>query len=89
MLSRIPMSLGLLLATAVLYGLQAIPLIGIFLMFMLAMFWSVLLVNAAMIGTAVEAVLGRVSRLWLLLPLAYYGGYAAFVVKDQQALQSL
>jgi hypothetical protein len=89
MLSRIPVSLGFLLATAVLFGLQAIPLIGIFLMFMLAMFWSILLVNAAMIGTAIEAVIGRVSRLWLLLPLTFYGGYAAFAVKDHQALQSL
>lgn len=38
-------------------------------MFMLAMLWSVALINAGMIGTTLEALIGRVARLWLLVPL--------------------
>ncbi|MBN9009246.1 MAG: hypothetical protein J0H63_03635 [Rhizobiales bacterium] len=64
-------------ATAVVFALQAIPPVGLFLMFMLAMVWSVLLINAGMIGVSFEAAIGRVSRWWLLLPLAFYGGYWA------------
>lgn len=84
-----PISLGFFLATAIVFVLQLIPIIGIFLMFMLAMFWSVLLINAGMLGTAWEALSGRVSRWWLVLPVAFYGGYVAFAVADNQALRQL
>jgi hypothetical protein len=86
---RLPFSLVFFLATAAIAALQAFPPTGIVLMFMLAMFWSVLLVNAGMIGTAFEAMSGRVSRLWLLLPVAFYGAYYAFAVSDHRALASL
>ena len=84
-----PISLVFFAATAVVFVLQAIPIIGIFLMFMLAMFWSVLLINAGMIGTFIEALTGRVSRWWLVLPVAFYGGYYLFAFADQAALRNL
>lgn len=89
MFRYIPASLIFLVATGVVFLLQMVPFIGIFLMFMLAMFWSVMLVNAAMIGTAIEALIGRVSRLWLVLPLAFYGGYWFIAAQDHQALRTL
>lgn len=77
--SRLPVSLGFFVVTAAVFLLQVIPVTGVFLMFALAMFWSIVLINAGMIGMAAEAALGRVSRWWLLLPLAFYGGYWSVV----------
>lgn len=85
----IPVSLIFFLATATLFVLQMIPFIGFFLMILLAMFWSVFLINAGMLGVAAEALSGRVSRWWLVLPIAFYGGYYAFAVADHQALRAL
>src|SRR4051812_31911071 len=84
-----PKSLLFLVATGVVYLLQVIPVTGFFLMLVLAAFWSVLLVNAAMIGTAVEALSGRVARWWLVLPVAFYGGYFAVVAQDHATLRTL
>lgn len=85
----IPLSFGFFVVTAVVFVLQLIPVIGVVLMFMLAMFWSVLLVNAGMLGTAAEALSGRVSRWWLIVPVAFYGGYFASAAADHLALGQL
>lgn len=58
-------------------------------MFLLAMFWSVLLINAGMIGIGVEAVVGRVSRWWLVVPLVFYGGYWAVAAQDHRTMRRL
>ncbi|MEM1047782.1 MAG: hypothetical protein AAGL24_16615 [Pseudomonadota bacterium] len=89
MKSRFPRSLLFFAATAAVFVLQLLPLTGVFLMFMLAAYWSVLLINAGMIGVAVEAAIGRVSRWWLVLPLLFYGGYWAAVTMDHIALRSV
>lgn len=84
-----PISLLGLVATGVVYLLQVIPLTGILLMFALAMFWSVVLINGSMIGVLIEALVGRVSRLWLVLPLVFYGGYWTVAALDRLALHEL
>ncbi|MGO8503904.1 hypothetical protein AB9F35_20695 [Rhizobium leguminosarum] len=84
-----PISLLGLVVTAVVFALQAIPFTGIFLMFAFAMVWSIVLVNASMIGVAIEAIVGRVSRLWLLLPLIFCGGYWTAAALDHFALRDL
>ncbi|WP_088185358.1 hypothetical protein [Sphingobium sp. Z007] len=84
-----PSSLLFFALTAALFVLQMIPFIGIFLMFLLAMFWSVLLINAGMIGIAVEATIGRVSRWWLVVPLVFYGGYWAVAAQDYMMMRQL
>lgn len=58
-------------------------------MLMLATFWSVLLVNAGMLGVAFEAIIGRVSRLWLVLPIFFYGAYGMAAAEDHKSLQAL
>ncbi|MFA1624563.1 hypothetical protein ACDY96_17555 [Rhizobium mongolense] len=68
---KFPISLVGLVVTAVVFVLQAIPITGIFLMFAFAMVWSAVLINASMIGVATEVFIGRVSRIWLLLPLVF------------------
>jgi len=85
----IPFSLIFFALTVALFVLQMIPFIGIFLMFLLAMFWSVLLINAGMIGIAVEAVIGRVSRWWLVVPLVFYCAYWAVAAQDHMVMRRL
>jgi hypothetical protein len=86
---RTPRSLIFFLITAAVFALQAFPFTGIFLMLMMAPFWSVVLINAGMVGTGLEAVSGRVSRFWVLLPLAFYGGYFVYVASDRATLGAL
>lgn len=73
-----PISLLGLVATGVVYLLQVIPLTGIFLMFALAMFWSVVLINGSMIGVVIEALVGRVSAVGLLRRLLDRCGARSF-----------
>lgn len=84
-----PVSLLGLVATAVVFLLQVVPIIGFFLMVVAAPFWSVLLINGSMIGVAIEVAVGRVARFWLLLPILFYGGYWLAATSDHLALWQL
>jgi hypothetical protein len=81
---HMPFSLMFFAAMAVLFALQAFPYTGVFLMILAAPFWSIVLVNAGFVGVGVEAALGKVSRAWLLLPLAWFAGYAYFAAQSRQ-----
>lgn len=84
-----PWSLWFFAATLAVYLLQRFPLTGVFLMVVGAAFWSIILVNLGVIGIGAEALTGRVSRLWLLVPLLYFGGYYWLYSRDQAALAGL
>lgn len=84
-----PLSLWFFVATALVYLLQRFPLTGIFLMFLMAAMWSVVLVNLGFIGIGLEALFGRVSRLWLILPMLYFGLYYLAYARDQATLATL
>ncbi len=88
-----PISLLGLLATGAVFMLQTIPELGFVLMLLFAMLWSVLwsavLINASMIGVAIEVIIGRVSSLWLLLPVIFYGGYWIAATMDHLALREI
>lgn len=84
-----PRSLWFLVATIVLFLLQIIPITGIFLMFVGASFWSIALVNCGFVGVGVEALLGRVRRLWLVLPILYFGGFYLVYAIEQVSLARL
>ena len=86
---RFPVSLVFFLATGVVFLLQAFPLTGIFLMFLLAPFWSVPLINLGMIGIALEALTRQVSWRWLIVPIGFYGIYYAVAAADHQTLAAL
>jgi hypothetical protein len=81
-----PRSLWFFVATAIVFLLQLFPYTGIFLMFAMAALWSVVLVNLGFIGVGLEALTGRVSRLWLVLPLLYFGGYYLVRASEQATL---
>jgi hypothetical protein len=65
----LPRSLVLFAIGAVVYGLQAIPVTGIFLMVLLAPLWNGMVFVLGLGALAVEAAIGATSRLWLILPL--------------------
>ena len=70
--------MALFLFTAAVVLLQVFPLTGVFLMLVAAPFWSVLTLNLAFLALAVEALLGRTDRRWIIAPLLYFGGYAFY-----------
>ncbi len=76
-------------ATVAIFVLQWIPFTGIFLMFVLAPFWSIVTVNLGFISLAAEALFGSISRLWLIAPIAWFGGYAVIAQASQWELERL
>jgi hypothetical protein len=78
-----PASLWFFAATLVVFLLQVFPVPGIFMMFLGAAFWSVVLINLGMGGIIVEVVMGKVRPVWLLLPLLYFGLYGLFFAYDR------
>jgi hypothetical protein len=81
-----PLSLIWFLITAVVVGLQHIPMVGLFMMMLAAPFWSVITINLGFVGIAAEALVFRwTPRWWAVLPALWFGGYAVWVVADQVA----
>lgn len=76
--------------TAVVFLLQLTPWTGIFLMFLLAPFWSIVTVNFGFLFIIFEALaLRRISPLWLILPFGWFGGYAATAFLSHQGVAAL
>jgi hypothetical protein len=80
--SSVPISLVAIPIAMLAYLIQTIPIIGVFLMMMMAATWPGVLLLAALGGTAAEAILGRVSHWWLLFPLTVLGVYEGFALAD-------
>ncbi len=96
MLSRLPVSLLAFPFAALLYGLQAFPGTGVFLMFVLAPVWNGMIVIAGLIGLLVEVPLrrhfqpeNRVSLFWLAAPLAFFGWYWISVFSNHNTFDRL
>lgn len=95
-LQRIPASLLAFPLVAILYALQTVPQVGVFLMMLAAPLWTGTLLNLGMIGLVLEVPIrrfaldtARTSLLWLLVPFAYFGWYASMAYSDQMALNDL
>lgn len=81
-------STWLLVALAALLALQALPFTGIFLMIFGAGLLAGLMVHALLASIALEAIFGRLPRMFVLLPVALYGAYyAAYAWQGRQAAQ--
>lgn len=78
----IPLSLLAVPLAVAAYLIQTVPAVGIFLMLLGAVAWPALLVGVALVGTALEAIAGAVSRWWLILPVLALGGYEACALAD-------
>jgi hypothetical protein len=86
---RIPIAAYLIFAACAAFVLQMIPGFGFMLMILLAPMWSVVLINAAAISAGVEAVTGRISPVFAVVPLLWFGGYGVYYSKEQNDLASL
>ncbi|MBS0253211.1 MAG: hypothetical protein JSR78_19300 [Proteobacteria bacterium] len=85
----LPASLWWFVITAIAFALQAFPFTGIFLMFAMAPFWSVLTINAGFSSLAIQALTGRIDRRWLIAPVAWFTGYAALASWSHVAVWQL
>jgi hypothetical protein len=74
------LSLACFIATAVVAALQWVPFTGIFLMFLMAPLWSVVLINLGFLAMIFEAVMGLIPRWAIVIPLLYFGGYYTEVI---------
>ncbi|RUW45440.1 hypothetical protein EOA32_34095 [Mesorhizobium sp. M1A.F.Ca.ET.072.01.1.1] len=86
---RLPRSLLFFAATAIAFLLQLFPYTGVFLMVLGAPFWSVILINLGFIGVGAEAAAGKVGKGWMILPIAWFVGYAGYALGDHQILWNL
>lgn len=68
-------SFACFIATAVVAALQWIPFTGIFLMFLMAPLWSVVLINTGFLAMIFEAIMGLIPRWAIIIPLLYFAGY--------------
>ncbi len=68
-------SLWALAAAIVLFLLQLLPIPGVFLMMFGAGLITVLLIHVALISLFVEAAIGRLPRILMVVPALVYGGY--------------
>jgi hypothetical protein len=72
--------LACFIAAAVVAALQWVPFTGIFLMFLMAPLWSVVLINAGFLAMIFEATMEMVPRWAIVIPVVYFGGYYAEAV---------
>jgi hypothetical protein len=84
-----PLSIYLFAATGVIFMLQLFPLTGVFLMILMAPFWSIVTINGGFLILALESISERVSRLWILAPIAWLGGYAVAAALNHWSAHAL
>lgn len=72
---RIPLSIALFIFTGVIYGLQQIPILGVFLMMLAAPFWSVLTINVGFAVMIHDCASKKLPKVLLLVPAVWFGGY--------------
>lgn len=78
----VPFSLALLPLAGGAYLIQTISVMGVVLMMVGAMTWPALLVGMSLMGIAIEAIVGVVSRWWILLPVLVLAGYETFAAVE-------
>lgn len=83
---RWPWSVRLLVVVGFLFLLQAFPYTGIFLMIVGAALWSIPLINLAVVVAGIEGLAGWAPRWFMLVPLVWFGGYAAAHLAERAAL---
>lgn len=86
---NMPWSLSWFVLTGAIFLLQLFPYTGIFLMMVAAPLWSIATINLGFLSLAVEALLGRISMIWLAVPLAWFAGYAGAAHISQQRATEL
>jgi hypothetical protein len=86
---HLPASLIFIPATLIIYVLACIPVVNFVIWFVLMPLWPVVIVNGGLLGLAGEVFVRRLPKFWLLLPVAWFGGYGGMAWFDHQALSTL
>jgi hypothetical protein len=86
---RLPIFLAFVPVVLILYLLAWIPGINSFLVKALMPYWPIIIINGALLGLIAETFVRRLSKLWLLVPLGWFGGYGALAWLDGQAVSRL
>ena len=84
-----PLSFLLFAFTVAIFLLQILPYPGLFLMMLMAPFWSIITINAGFASLAAEAYFGIVSRKWIWAPIAWFGGYFALALLNHLTFYQL
>ncbi|MBK9083056.1 MAG: hypothetical protein IPL88_13725 [Rhizobiales bacterium] len=88
-MSGLPISLIWFVLSGFIVLLTVLPYTGDILMWLLGGFWIVFTLNAGFVSLAIEAVIGRIARTWLLAPLLWFGGYALLYAAGQMNIRRL
>lgn len=75
--------------TAFVYLLQLIPFTGIYLMFLMAPFWSVITLNLAFMSLLVECLMKKRPRWAIVIPSLYFLGYFTLTLSSHLSLFKL
>ncbi len=88
-MQKLPKSILLFLFTGVLFLVQHIPIVGVFLMILGAPHWSVVTINLGFILMVKEAWDGRLPRATVVLPVLYFSIYAGLTIAGHRQLFQL
>lgn len=87
-LNRLPYSLSILMFTVAVFLLQLIPIVGVIFVMMKSMYWSVFTINSAVLVVILDCKIGRLPKLFYVIPIIWFGGYYyAATLSHQQATQ--
>lgn len=86
---KLPFSPLLILLSFVIYGIQFHPLMAIIGIAFLLPLWSIVLINGAMIGIVIETFARPLYRVWLIVPILWFGGAVKLALDDRATLDQL
>lgn len=86
---RTPKSFYFFWVSAAVFVLQHAPVIEWVLLLLLAPAWSIFLINVGFLGIVYEVWRRKSPRIWLVLPLLWYGIYFTSAIRDHHAAYSL
>ena len=89
MFNRLPRSIWFFVFTGVVFLLQTSPFPGLWLLFLLAPFWSVVTINLGFLSLGIEALVGKTHKAWLIAPLAWFLGYGYVAWSSHAAMPAL
>jgi hypothetical protein len=86
---RVPFSLIFIPMTGCIVLLGLVPLLNLYLMVFGLPFWPSLTINGGLAALVLEVFTRRLNRIWLMVPLAWFGGYSHLAWTDHIALKKL
>jgi hypothetical protein len=86
---RLPFFLACIPVVLILYILAWIPGLNTVLAKAMMPYWPIVIINGGLLGLIAETFMRRLSKLWLLLPVAWIAGYGTLAWLDSQTVTRL